>query len=100
MRINPALLVAYLGFASLFLSPGEGWAQAPSQLDQAGLRPGVAVNVQWIWLRDPGAPGGGSWLADHGTIVSASDQFVVLDVAGNRRHVIRWGAITYIDLAH
>ena len=96
MTIKKAVFIAYAGILAILSIPSTGYAQ--SQLQQAGLVPGAAVNVQWIWFRDSGAVGGGFWLADHGVIQSISDQYVILD-AGNRRHVIRWGSITYIDLA-
>ncbi|TPK49603.1 hypothetical protein FJ492_00455 [Mesorhizobium sp. B2-5-4] len=93
MRLNKALL-GHLLAMTIFLAPTVSWAQ--SQLETAGLVPGVTVNVRYIWFRDSGAAGGGFWLTATGQVVSVSDQYVVLNVGGNRQ-VIRWGAITYID---
>jgi hypothetical protein len=95
MRVRIAVSTAYLAIMTMFLVPTEGWSQ--NQLGDAGLVPGVTVTVRYSWFRDPGTPG--FWLETTGQVMSVSDQFVVLNVAANRRHVIRWGAITFIDFA-
>jgi hypothetical protein len=91
MTINKALL-GYLVAAIMLLAPTEGWSQTPLP----GLATGVTVTVHYIWFRDSGAAGGGFWLAATGQVMSATDQFVVLNV-GATRQIIRWGAITFID---
>ncbi|TPK49604.1 hypothetical protein FJ492_00460 [Mesorhizobium sp. B2-5-4] len=93
MKVRMAVSAAYLAVMTMLLGPIEGLAQSPPD---SGLVPGVTVNVRYIWFRDSGAAGGGFWLTTTGQVVSVSDQYVVLNVGGNRQ-AIAWGDIGYID---
>jgi hypothetical protein len=94
VSVRTAVSTAYLVVMTALSAPIEGWAQNPLP----DLAPGVTVTVHYTWFRDPGASGGGFWLAATGQVVSATDQFVVLNVGGTRQ-VINWDDITYIDRA-